>query len=126
MPMKFGHPRCVLSVYKRDHWRRCLRVAQRFEDSKAVDTGTNVNNRDINIVQSKAEDVEYLSSAASRYNTASRFPRGFPVCFHHGVLAFLQNFWPQLHVTGLKPTARKSRPPQPGDDCRATAHDVPE
>jgi hypothetical protein len=89
MPMKFGHPRCVLSVYERDHWRRCLRVAQRFEDSKAVDTGTNVNNRDINIVQSKAEDVEYLSSAASRYNTASRFPRGFPVCFHHGVLAFL-------------------------------------
>jgi hypothetical protein len=75
MPMKFGHPRCVLSVYERDHWRRCLRVAQRFEDSKAVDTGTNVNNRDINIVQSKAEDVEYLSSAASRYNTPSRSSR---------------------------------------------------
>ena len=34
--------------------------------------------------------------------------------------------WPQLHVTGLKPTARESRPPQPSDDCRATAHDVPE
>src|SRR4030095_14263789 len=41
------------------------------------------------------------------------------------VLAFLQNFWPQLHVTGLKPTARKSRPLQSGDDCRATPHDVP-
>jgi hypothetical protein len=41
-----------------------------------VDTGTNVNNRDINILQSKAEHIEYPSSAISRYHTAPGFPGG--------------------------------------------------
>jgi hypothetical protein len=52
-----------------------------------VDTGTNVNNRDINILQSKAEHIEYLSSAISRYHTASGFPSGLRYYAGHIVAA---------------------------------------
>ena len=56
--MQRGHGICVVSFYQRDHRRRGFALAQRFYDREALHTRPDVHDREINILQREAEDLE--------------------------------------------------------------------
>lgn len=61
--MQLGHGFGVLSVYERDHWRRGFCVGQGFDDSEALNVRPEVNDSQINMLQSEAEDIERVLCA---------------------------------------------------------------
>jgi hypothetical protein len=71
---------CFVNFNGGDDWRRCLRVVQRFQNCETVKTRSDIHDRQIDIVQSGAEDLEGLSTAIRGSQATSRFPGGFPYC----------------------------------------------
>ena len=69
MPLKQGHRLCVLALHQRDNWRRGFRVGQSFDDSEALHVRPEVNDSQINMLQSEAEDVERVLRATGLYFT---------------------------------------------------------
>ena len=67
--MKLGHSFRVLAVHQRDDWRRGFRVGQGLDDSEALHVRPEVDDSQVNMLQSEAEDVERVLRATGLYLT---------------------------------------------------------